>query len=802
VAIRAHLDELEPSWILPSGEDSKLSPSLQRSNVSSLHKLTASLRNLGNETLESKPNRIENFLNISSLNIRGKASINSEELSRLLDHKKIDILGLQKVLSSQVSVKGYKWFPGRKRASQSTRREGTTNQGIGFLVKNSIKTLVSVSSVDADYEIMWLKVAAKGQTNDTYIASIYGAGKNYPISNRQAFYNFLVEQCLKYSAKENTILLGDFNAHLGTITGDTINLSSNARLLKNLLEVAFNNGQDNMYPSLLKTTPSRFGQATRQEGALSSILNYMICSLSSLARVSSFQVEIKYQDDGANACGSDHHLLILKRKQETVHSSFEQPFCLMWDISSLQDELVRKKYQEALHGLLHKYKSLVEPLTLVPGFNHLPFVLRQLLQNTVATLLNHQVTLAMASVVPVIKVTPFSKPYWDESLCNLQTLRSSAHAKMRNYEHMLSSTSSEQVDFAMNSLWRTLHEEYVNLRHQLQHLAAIKKKQYWLGLMQDLEIDLFNDQRHFFAQIARLRGKKNNASIHSLREPGIGEDSSITSDPAELKAILFDSHSKLGINDPDDCKFDKLFCECIVNKLTEIDPLDVGPTFCETSITIDGVSHIVSNLQNNKAQGLDLMLNEPLKYGGAVLCKTSSIFSISFWSSEVTPSIWAKASVHLIHKGNGADALAAESYRPISLTSNIMKVFEHVILNRCTMHSDASNVLPEEQAGFRAGRSCTDQIYMLREVLESRRALKLPTCACFIDIKQAFPSTWHDAIWHRLREASISGKMFRIMQLLYMNNESAIITPYDPADSFQTDMGTRQGAVLSDSYFH
>lgn len=195
------------------------------------------------------------------------------------------------------------------------------------------------------------------------------------------------------------------------------------------------------------------------------------------------------------------------------------------------------------------------------------------------------------------------------------------------------------------------------------------------------------------------------------------------------------------------------------------------------------------------------MLNEPLKYGGAALCENLTNLFNSFWSSEVTPSIWAKASVHLIHKGNGADALAAESYRPISLTSNIMKVFERVILNHCTTHSDASNVLPEEQAGFRAGRSCTDQIYMLREVLESRRALKLPTCACFIDLKQAFPSTWRDAIWHRLQEAGISGKMFRIMQSLYMNNESAIINPYGLTDSFQTDLGTRQGAVPSPFLF-
>jgi hypothetical protein len=233
----------------------------------------------------------------------------------------------------------------------------------------------------------------------------------------------------------------------------------------------------------------------------------------------------------------------------------------------------------------------------------------------------------------------------------------------------------------------------------LQHLAAVKKKQYWLGLMQDLEVDFLNDQRLFFSQISKLRGKKNNTKIHSPKNSNIVEEAYITSDSAELKAIMFDFHSKLGVNDPDDSNFDRLFYHRIVERLNEIDPPEIGPNFCGTSVTLEEVSDILSNLQNHKAQGLDLILNESLKYGGTLLCQSLTDLFNSLWSSEITPSIWAKASVHLIHKGNGADTLAAESYRPISLTSNVMKIFERIILNRCTMQTDASNIFPEEQVG-------------------------------------------------------------------------------------------------------
>jgi hypothetical protein len=319
--------------------------------------------------------------------------------------------------------------------------------------------------------------------------------------------------------------------------------------------------------------------------------------------------------------------------------------------------------------------------------------------------------------------------------------------------------------------------------------------------MRNLEVDFFNEQRYFFAEIAKLRGKRKNTTMHSLRVPDLQVESYVTSNPAELKSILFDFHSKLGLNDPNNLAFNKLFYENIISRLNDINSTEAGLPFCEELVSFSEVKDCITLLENNKAQGLDLILNESLKYGGDPLVENLTNLFNSFWECEVTPSVWAKASVHLIHKGNNADPLAAESYRPISLTSNVMKVFERVILNRCTTHCDDSNVIPEEQAGFRTGRSCMEQVFIFRDILDSRRSLKRPTYASFLDMKQAFPSTWRDAVWHRLREAGISGKMFRVLQTLYMNNESSIITPYGLTDSFETDLGTRQGAVLSPLLF-
>jgi hypothetical protein len=165
----------------------------------------------------------------------------------------------------------------------------------------------------------------------------------------------------------------------------------------------------------------------------------------------------------------------------------------------------------------------------------------------------------------------------------------------------------------------------------------------------------------------------------------------------------------------------------------------------------------------------------------------------------VCPSIWAKALVHLIFKGRGSDPLDPRAYRPISLTSCISKVFERVILNRLNIEAEDKGLLEEEQAGFCCGRSTRDQTYILREILDSRKAAELTTFLRFIDLTNAFSSTWQDEMWFRLRELGVKGSLYRSFQSMYRSCSSAIQTPYGLTDWFTSDLGTRQGVVLSPS---
>ena len=59
------------------------------------------------------------------------------------------------------------------------------------------------------------------------------------------------------------------------------------------------------------------------------------------------------------------------------------------------------------------------------------------------------------------------------------------------------------------------------------------------------------------------------------------------------------------------------------------------------------------------------------------------------------------------------------------------KVFNRVILNR--IYDKISPRLHPFQAGFRRGKSCTEQIHIIRQILEQCHQKNIPTVMTFID---------------------------------------------------------------------
>jgi hypothetical protein len=134
-------------------------------------------------------------------------------------------------------------------------------------------------------------------------------------------------------------------------------------------------------------------------------------------------------------------------------------------------------------------------------------------------------------------------------------------------------------------------------------------------------------------------------------------------------------------------------------------------------------------MSNHKAAGLDKLFNECLK-SVEISISPSLVGLFGCWSLEAAPSIWAKAVIHLIPKGHDVDMLLPSSYRPISLSSSVSKVFEKLLLGRLDCYAEEAELFSEEHAGFRKGRSPLEQAYILREILDLRKGMKKLALFC------------------------------------------------------------------------
>ena len=102
------------------------------------------------------------------------------------------------------------------------------------------------------------------------------------------------------------------------------------------------------------------------------------------------------------------------------------------------------------------------------------------------------------------------------------------------------------------------------------------------------------------------------------------------------------------------------------------------------------------------------------------------------WRTGEWPSPWTQSLIiTLPKKGN---LQLCQNYRTISLISHSRKVMLKVVLNRLKPH--AEEIIAEERAGFRAGRSTTEPIFNLRILCEKYLQHQQNLYRVFIDFKK------------------------------------------------------------------
>ena len=210
-----------------------------------------------------------------------------------------------------------------------------------------------------------------------------------------------------------------------------------------------------------------------------------------------------------------------------------------------------------------------------------------------------------------------------------------------------------------------------------------------------------------------------------------------------------------------------------------------------------------SNLSPSTATGPDKVAYPMLKHlPRSGMDFRLYIFNLS-WSSHSFLSIWNTSSIIPIHK-MGKPLNSPASFRPISLTSCVSKLFERIILSRLLFFLESNSILSLRQAGFRPGRSTLDQIVYLSQSISDgfiKPRLGSWTILSTIDFSKAFDSVWHPALFHKLVSAGLPPCFARWTQSFLSDRRACVVFQNHKSRFFRVCRSVPQGSVLGPVLF-
>jgi membrane dipeptidase len=134
--------------------------------------------------------------------------------------------------------------------------------------------------------------------------------------------------------------------------------------------------------------------------------------------------------------------------------------------------------------------------------------------------------------------------------------------------------------------------------------------------------------------------------------------------------------------------------------------------------TIEETKSAIRTLHNGISPGKYSIHAEMLKTDMATSSKILQQLFNNIWNNESIPSDWTKGFIVKLTKKE--DLQICDNWRGITLLSVSCKVFRKILLKRI------DEKMREEQADFRKGRGCIDNMFVIRNIIEQCTESKTP----------------------------------------------------------------------------
>ena len=247
--------------------------------------------------------------------------------------------------------------------------------------------------------------------------------------------------------------------------------------------------------------------------------------------------------------------------------------------------------------------------------------------------------------------------------------------------------------------------------------------------------------------------------------------------------------------------------QCVLNQDAEFDMsvMDELPQYNINSglddiPTLEEIQVCLKQLSSGKATGEDGIPAEIYIHGGEAITNRLLEIVIQMWQEGEVVQDFRDATIIHLYKNKG-DRSICDNHRGISLLCIAGKILARLMLNRLSKHVTNIGLIPESQCGFVPGKSTTDSSFALQQLQEKCRLMNQDLYLLFIDLTKAFDTVYRRGLWLILEKAGCPGHFVGIIRSFHDNMKATVREGSDKTDPFDVTCGTKQGCIIAPTLF-